>query len=194
MTTVYILRHGQYSSPTPVIPYRMPGFHLSPEGVKQAEAVSARLASEPVRGVYASPMERTAETAAIIARPHGLTPVIDERLWEVRSPAQGKEKGFITAMGGWHMYDTPWYREHHGETLDEIYSRTQAVVDEKRREHEGGAVVLVTHGDPVMLVAAFYLHVPRTPSAMETLPYVPMAGGYTIVFDGQPSIYPIVAS
>ena len=64
--------HGQ------VLPGRAPGLHLSDEGRAQAEAVAERIAAlvgadrpGPV-AVYASPLERTTETAKPIARRLGL--------------------------------------------------------------------------------------------------------------------------
>src|SRR5919109_5184387 len=35
----------------------LPGHHLSEEGVRQAEAVAARLAGLPVKAIYSSPLE-----------------------------------------------------------------------------------------------------------------------------------------
>jgi probable phosphoglycerate mutase len=45
---------------------------LSEEGRAQARSLSERLARETIAGFYASPMDRTMETARIVAEPHGL--------------------------------------------------------------------------------------------------------------------------
>ena len=95
MTTIYLLRHGEYSSSQGIIPYRLSGFHLSEIGIAQVKSRSDSLANEPIVAIFTSPMERTLETAQILALPHGLTPIVDERLNEVRSPLQGKTKAEI---------------------------------------------------------------------------------------------------
>lgn len=198
-TTIFLVRHGHYESPSPVAPYRLPGFHLSPQGVSDAEKLSRQLAGEALAAVYASAMERTQETAVIIARPHRLTPVADERLLEVRSPLEGKTVEEIHTLGGWNwqIYDTPWYKEQGGEKLPDIQARIVSLIDEKRQEHAGKRICLVSHGDPIMLAMAYYSGLEATTERLMAIqPYVPMAGGFKLVFDGSriQGVYPIVAS
>ena len=76
-TLVLYVRHGRTPTTGVRLPGRAPGLHLSDEGRAQAEATAAAIAattnsSRPVAAVYASPMERTRETAAPIARTLGL--------------------------------------------------------------------------------------------------------------------------
>src|SRR4029453_485689 len=69
-TTLLLPRHprtGQTGAPPP---RRPPGVDLSGDGRKQAAALSERLADLPVAAVYASPIERTAQTAAAVAEAH----------------------------------------------------------------------------------------------------------------------------
>ncbi|MYH44303.1 MAG: phosphoglycerate mutase, partial [Acidimicrobiaceae bacterium] len=66
---VLFVRHGQTPTTGAVLPGRAPGLHLSSEGVEQAQRVAERLAGlGRIKAVYASPMERTVETAGPIAR------------------------------------------------------------------------------------------------------------------------------
>ncbi len=196
MTTIFLVRHGQYSSPTPVIPFRMPGFHLSDEGKKQAQNLANSLKNKAITALFTSPMERTQETAAILGATIGLEPHVDDRLLEVRSPLQGMTKVAIEAIHvwDWSIYDSAWYQEHQGESLAEISHRIEAVCEEKRHEYEGQSIVIVTHGDVVMLGVAHYMGLPITAKRLNTLPYVSMAGGYRIEFDGknEARINPIV--
>jgi broad specificity phosphatase PhoE len=117
MTTLYIVRHGQYATPKGIIPYRLPGFHLAPEGVAQAQALAKRLSSEPIVAIYTSPLERTQETAQILGVPHHLIPVVDDRLIETRSPAQGMTPAEIAKHGAddWSGFDSAWYKENNAE-------------------------------------------------------------------------------
>ena len=45
-----------------------------PEGLVEARSLATRLAATPLAGIYASPSSCAAETARIIAAPHGLQP------------------------------------------------------------------------------------------------------------------------
>lgn len=186
MTTIFLVRHGQYSSPTPVIPFRMPGFHLSDEGKKQAQNLANSLKNKAITALFTSPMERTQETAAILGATLGLEPYIDKRLLEVRSPLQGMTKAEIEAIHvwDWSIYDSAWYQERQGESLAEIGHRIEVFCEEKRHEYEGKSIVIVTHGDLVMLGAALYMGLPITAKHLKTLPYVSMASGYSVNFDG----------
>jgi probable phosphoglycerate mutase len=56
---------------------------LSPAGVRQAEAVAAHLAGEPLAALYVTPLRRTAQTAAPLAALTGLEPVVMPELREV---------------------------------------------------------------------------------------------------------------
>lgn len=82
MPTLVLVRHGV----TPATGSRLGGHtdaSLSEAGVAQVEATAARLADLPVAAVHTSPIVRTRETAAVLARPHGLEPVVAEGLIEV---------------------------------------------------------------------------------------------------------------
>jgi probable phosphoglycerate mutase len=56
---------------------------LSPVGERQAEAVAAHLAGEPLAGLFVTPLRRTAQTAAPLASATGLQPVCVPELREV---------------------------------------------------------------------------------------------------------------
>src|SRR6478609_9538555 len=80
-TLVLFVRHGKTPTTGTKLPGRAGGLHLSPEGTKQAAVAARRIARlRSVAGVYASPLERTRETAAPIAEAVGQDTVIDEGL------------------------------------------------------------------------------------------------------------------
>jgi 2,3-bisphosphoglycerate-dependent phosphoglycerate mutase len=56
---------------------------LSEAGERQAEAVAARLAAEPLAALFVTPLQRTAQTAAPLAGRTGLEPQAIEELCEV---------------------------------------------------------------------------------------------------------------
>ncbi|MCL2781223.1 MAG: histidine phosphatase family protein [Actinomycetia bacterium] len=67
MSTVLLVRHGRTALTGPVLAGRAPGVCLDQRGRAQAEAVAARLAALPLAAIVTSPLERCAQTAAIIA-------------------------------------------------------------------------------------------------------------------------------
>src|SRR5438552_3254863 len=82
-TLVLLVRHGTTATTGKVLPGRAPGLHLADTGREQAEAVSERIgALDKVGAVYASPLERTRETAAPIAKRLGHKVVTDRGLLE----------------------------------------------------------------------------------------------------------------
>lgn len=183
-TTIYLFRHGQYESPDKIVPYRLPGFHLSAKGVADVTARAAELATKPIVAIYTSPLERTHETATILAQPFHLVPVVDERLLEVRSPAQGEKEGYVESKGGWGIYDSPWFKEHDGESMVEVSTRMQEAMGDFVQKHPNSELIVVSHGDPIMLLVARYKGIPLTPESLSAShPYVPMAGGYRLDFE-----------
>ena len=73
-TMVILVRHGKTPTTGDELPGRSPGLHLGDVGVQQAETAAKRIADlgRKVTAVYASPLERTRETAAPIAKALGL--------------------------------------------------------------------------------------------------------------------------
>src|SRR3954452_25057148 len=78
-TVVLLVRHGQTPTTGTTLPGRAPGLHLAETGNAQAAAVAQRLGElKRVAAVYASPLERTRETAAPIGKALKL-PVVRRR-------------------------------------------------------------------------------------------------------------------
>ncbi len=156
---VLLVRHGKTPTTGRTLPGRAPGLHLSDEGREQAARAAERIAQlsrRPV-AVYASPLERTKETATPIARALGL---------RVRT-----DRGLIEAdMGRWTNGDlatlakTPewatvqrWpsgFRFPGGESFAEMATRASAAVLRLVHEHPGETVVAVSHADPIKAIVA----------------------------------------
>lgn len=164
-TTVLLVRHGATPTTGNMLPGRAPGLHLSEEGRGQAERVAGRIAELPVRpsAVYSSPLERTRETAAPIARALGL---------RVRT-----ERGLIEAdIGAWTgtslneaMRRPEWavvqrwpagFRFPGGESFAEMTTRATEAVLRIVTAHPGQTVVAVSHADPIRAVVAAAAGVP----------------------------------
>jgi len=82
-TLVLLVRHGETPTTGRILPGRAKGLHLSEAGQAQAEGVAERLAVLPkIDAVYASPLERTRETAKPIAAARRLPVTVDRGLLE----------------------------------------------------------------------------------------------------------------
>lgn len=82
MPIIVLVRHGV----TDATGTRLGGHtdaSLNEQGRAQAECVAEHLEAHDVAAVYTSPIVRTRETAAIVARPHGLFPRTQRGLIEV---------------------------------------------------------------------------------------------------------------
>src|SRR3954451_4670502 len=71
-TRLVLVRHGVTAHTGPLLSGRMPGIDLSEKGIEQAEAAADRISMLTVSTVYASPIERTTQTATYIAKRLGL--------------------------------------------------------------------------------------------------------------------------
>src|ERR1700704_3050858 len=71
-TRLVLVRHGVTAHTGPLLSGRMPGIDLSDKGIEQDEAAADRLSALTISTVYASPIERTTQTATYIAKRFGL--------------------------------------------------------------------------------------------------------------------------
>ncbi len=125
------------------------------------------LAAEPVAAVYASPLRRAAETAEIIARPHGLQVRL---VPELRELDQGELEGLrveemrATYREFWAAWleDPARVRMPGGETIAELADRAWGAILEIVGRHRGETVVAVTHGFALLTVVVRALELDLT--------------------------------
>ncbi len=180
-TVVYLIRHSDYENPKNLFHGRLPGFPLSGKGKKMAERVATYLADKPIVAVYSSRLTRAYETAEIIAKKHHLKVITDKRLLDIKTPLQGKSTAYVDAMDA-NLYQ-PKFIAAGGERLEDVYKRTDNFLKEKVLQHNGASIVIVTHGDPIMSTYTIYSGKRLPKWYSNTRWYVPMAGGFKIVFD-----------
>lgn len=154
-TTIYLVRHGAVENPGQVIYGRMPGFPLSAEGREQAHRLGRHLSGKKISAMYASPLVRTRETAGIIASFHKRVDILfDERLLEVHSPGLEGKPFADFAREEWNFYKPRYIRQFGGERLIDIWKRMREFIAESAVKHRGQEIVVVSHGDPIMIVQA----------------------------------------
>ncbi|MHB8668952.1 MAG: MSMEG_4193 family putative phosphomutase [Acidimicrobiales bacterium] len=157
-TTVLFVRHGQTPTTGRVLPGRAAGLHLSETGREQARAVAERVAALPrVDAIYASPLERTRETAAPIATARKLRVRIERGLLECDfGDWTGGELKQLMKLPEWRVVQG-WpsgFRFPGGESFAEMQTRITTAVSRLRAAHPGGTIVAVSHADPIKAVAA----------------------------------------
>ncbi|MGH9181145.1 MAG: histidine phosphatase family protein, partial [Acidimicrobiales bacterium] len=127
-------------------------------GLAQAEAVGERLAAlAKVDAVYASPLERTRETAGAIARRVGLPVRTDKGLLECDfGEWTGGELRVLSRRPEWRVIQRhpSGFRFPGGESFTEMQSRVVGAARRLGATHPGGTIVLVSHADPIKAAVA----------------------------------------
>ncbi len=152
-TTLYLIRHA--ATPANLMkPAKLQGRRtdpsLAPVGLRQAEATRDFLAVRPMDVIYTSPLRRATQTANILAKPHGLTPITVDLLtecdvgkWEGKSWEDIREEN--PAEYAKYHADPAKNGYLGGENFAQVYERATEAMDEILRKHEGLTVVVVSH-------------------------------------------------
>lgn len=160
-TVVLLVRHGQTPTTGARLPGRAPGLHLADEGRRQAEAVARRLAAlRRPAAVYASPLERARETAAPIARVHGLGVRVDRGLADCDTGAwTGRSLHALRRRKEWAAVQRhpSGFRFPGGESFMEMLARMAEALTRMVERHRGRTVVAVSHADPIKAAVAHAL-------------------------------------
>jgi probable phosphomutase (TIGR03848 family) len=157
-TLVLLVRHGRTPTTGSVLPGRAKGLHLSEQGMKQAEAVAERLVGVgPFAAVYASPLERTRETAAPIGKALGLRVKARRGLLEADfgawTGASLKELAKLPEWGTVQRWPSG-FRFPEGESFSEMQTRITDTLAGLCAQHRGQKVVVVSHADPIKAAVA----------------------------------------
>jgi broad specificity phosphatase PhoE len=183
-TVVLLVRHGTTATTGQELPGRAPGLHLSDKGREQAQRVAERIAAfaglapDPshngerrrggrqdkdkdkgptVTAVYASPLERTRETATPIAERLGHRVVLDDGLLELdmgewtglELKAARKRKEWATIQRYPSGFTFPG-----GESFVAMQARITSTLARLRAAHPGETIVAVSHADPIRAAVA----------------------------------------
>ncbi|SDE83459.1 probable phosphoglycerate mutase [Blastococcus fimeti] len=166
-----MLRHGQTD-------WSRSGRHtgstdlpLLPEGEEQARALREELGARPFAAVWASPLQRAARTAELA----GLQVTDTDRdLVEVDYGGyEGRTTAEISAALGrtWSIWtDGTVPGKTPGETLDQVATRVDRVLDRARAHLDDGDVALVAHGHVLRILTARWLGLAPEAGALFALP------------------------
>ena len=168
-TTVHVARHGEVENPEKILYGRQPGWRLSTRGQQMAETLGEWSKSINVGALHVSPLQRAQETAAPIARAHGLEITTDERLIEAANVFEGKSfelgSGVLKHPSSWrHLYN-PW-KPSWGEPYEEQINRMLAAIFAAHKAANGKDAIVVSHQLPIWILRSAIegrslLHDPR---------------------------------
>lgn len=146
-TVIHFVRHGEVDNPQNLRYGRLPGFHLSRSGRLQIEQSAHVVTRFGVSGIYTSPLERTQQTATLLAMAHPQVPIrIDDRLNEIWTGSQfeGKSRNL--------RFEYPTVETQDGETKIEVVDRMLNFCRFALRNHPGEHILAISHGDPIGLL------------------------------------------
>jgi probable phosphomutase, MSMEG_4193 family len=158
-TRVVLVRHGVTAQTGPLLSGRLPGISLSEKGIEQAEFAATRLAPLTIGAVYASPIERTTETAQCIAARLGLPVVALDGVIEADyGEWTGGKIAELAKTDEWKVVQVAPSRARFpgGESIREMQARTVAALDGVVAAHPNETVVVVSHADPIKSAIAHY--------------------------------------
>jgi len=123
------------------------------------EATAARLAGYPIAAVYSSPIERTQQTAAPIAKGHGLTvQLLDAVIESDAGEFTGQTFTDLAKLDSWKaVHRSPSrFAFPGGESFASLQARTVTAIEELAKHHPGETIVVVSHADPIRAALVHY--------------------------------------
>ncbi|GMU77384.1 MAG: phosphoglycerate mutase [Acidimicrobiia bacterium] len=158
-THLVLVRHAVTAETGPRLSGRTPGIDLSDDGRAQAAALGERLAALPVAAVYASPIERTVQTADAIAQRHGIeVRRLDGVLEADYGEWTGQELAELAKSDLWKVVQRTPSRVVFpgGEALTAMQARMVEAIETVVGAHPGELVVIVSHADPIKAAIAHF--------------------------------------
>ena len=161
-TRLYLIRHGATPLSTEDRFSGAANVFLSAEGHVQVERLAQRLADDNIAAVYTSPLDRTIDTAKIIAQPHGLTPIPQDGLREISHghwegmTRKEVEETFREEYSSWEA-DPFTFAPEGGESGISVLARALPVIREIVVTHKDRNIAVVSHKATIRLIMSSLL-------------------------------------
>ena len=163
-TRLYLIRHGATPLSTEDRFSGAANVFLSEEGRHQVERLARRLSDDDIAAIYTSPLDRTLDTANILAKPHGLTPIPHDALreishghWEGMSRKE-VEESFQDEYMSWEA-DPFTFAPAGGESGISVLARALPLIREIVVAHEHKNIIVVSHKATIRLILSSLLGV-----------------------------------
>ncbi|GGE37198.1 phosphoglycerate mutase [Agaricicola taiwanensis] len=162
--TFFLIRHAAHDNVGGYLAGRSSGVRLGEAGLAQAARLGARMTRECFDAIYASPRERTQETAfAIASASGGMAVEITEALDEVDFGTwSGNSFETLNSDPLWRQWNTirSLTRTPGGENMLDVQRRVLSLMEELAVRHDEGAIVLVSHADVIKTAVSHVLGMP----------------------------------
>jgi probable phosphoglycerate mutase len=160
-----LVRHGQTDFNTQHrLPGQLPGIPLNADGLAEARAMADALHALPLTGIVASPLDRTMQTAEMLATGRHLTIQPDRDLLDTDYGRYSGQRydDLDKADRQWERFMTDARFAPKGvESFAHVQQRAVRAAERWRRDSTSGDwVALVTHADVVKLIVAHYMGIP----------------------------------
>jgi alpha-ribazole phosphatase len=135
--------------------------HAAAGHVEGVDRLAARLAELDVNAVYTSPVPRAAETARAVAAQHGLEPLFRDELREIElGEVDGLQfEDYPPALQSALLNAPATVRFPGGESYEELRTRVVAGFADIVAEHDGEAVIAISHAGAIRAALATWLSV-----------------------------------
>ncbi len=159
---------------------------LTQKGITAVRAQAKKLAQEGVDIIFASPLHRTQETAAIVAETTGADVVTDDRLIELQvgvfnnKPVEDFLKTFPDVRT--RFSEAP----EGGETLRDVRKRVTSFIKDVDARYHGKKILIVSHGDPLWMLEAIFRHATDQEAVAKNFPYMKPATFKEVAYDNFP--------
>lgn len=163
-TTFFLVRHAAHDNLGGFLAGRSPGIRLGKAGRAQAERLAQRMTRESFDAIYASPRERTQETAAAISAACGIGPVVTaEALDEIDfGPWSGETFDGLNTDPAWRQWNSArsLSRTPGGEAMIDVQRRVVGLMETLAASNPGKRLILVSHGDVIKMAVSYVLGLP----------------------------------
>jgi probable phosphoglycerate mutase len=163
MGVFHFLRHGEHGLLGKVLAGRMPGVGMTERGRAEIASQAERLAREKVAAIYASPLQRTRETAEIVSARLSLSIEFRDDLLELDfGEWTGATFDAIRADPRWQAWSTQRSLAAipGGESMRAVQQRIVAAMIELNERHLHETIVLASHGDVIRAALLYALGMP----------------------------------
>ncbi len=162
--TVLLVRHAAHDDVGGYLAGRKAGVVLGPEGLAQAARLAGRMRLEPPSEIWASPRERTVETAEAIAAGTGAGPIrTAEELDEIDFGAwSGRRFDDLDVDPEWRRWNAvrSLARTPAGETMLDVQHRAVGFLQRVSDGADGRRLALVSHADVIKAVVLWVVGAP----------------------------------
>lgn len=185
-----MVRHCEYENKEGVVPFRLPGYPLTKNGLKCAKKLGEFFGDKEIEVIYASPILRARQTAEVMGKYLKLKPVVRQEIDECKTPFQGMKPVEIFGNDNNDLFDIFADERHKaggGESKRELFERGKKLIDEVIKSSEK-RVVLVSHSDPILMWLAGIIDNDLESFLVNKRKYIPQGGVAKLEFEEEKQV------